>query len=858
MAFCATQATNSRVGGSFSGSGYIRPCPAWVNDQRTISGSQIRSEDVEAKPRPVFTMSRSPERISSYRRHFEDTTTSSYQVRVSSPSPVRRDAGRCRSASYSRTAAASSSSMAVGRRTLSSTRGRPLMTGVGVGTVCVSAGGAAIDLEAVAAENQEFLSTRTGERKEMVALNDRLAAYIEKVRSLEQQNKLLETEIEALQNRFLKPTGLRMLYEEQLRELRRVADQMRMQRDVAIGAKDAMAGQLEMIKVKYEEAVELRKKAEMDIEAFRPDVDAATSARIALEKQLEHLEIEIEFLQRVHKEEIEELLKQMYSAYASVQDAYSLPDLAGAIQQVQLQYEDISAKNLQDMDSWYRNKFDDLNNKSTRHVDTVRGVREEIAGAKKDIQGKERNLDGMKSKNEGLEAQLRETQERHKKELEALQARIEALQLELKTIKEKIALHLREYQDLLNVKMGLELEITTYRKLIEGEDSRITSMVQGMSTMSLMASSSFGAISGGMGAIGGGLGAVNGLGRIGGGLGVVGGGLGGMDASTAGGIGAMGARGGIAGGVGAMGAMGADVAGGVGGQAARGGVAGGVGTLGAMGADVVGGVGGQAARGGVAGGVGILGAMGADVVGGQAARDDIAGGIGTLGAMGADAAAGVGAPGAKGGIAGGVGAPGAIGIDAAGGIGAPGAKGGIAGGVGAPGAIGADAAGGYGAPGAKGGTAGGVGAPGAIGIDAAGGVGAPGAKGGIAGGVGAPGAIGIDAAGGVGAPGVKGGVVAGVGALGGMGADAAGGLGALGVKGGIAGGVGAGITGLGGGFGAGFGEGTIIDYSKEQAVEVTERKTVLIRTVKADDETVQRDMQERIYSISGAAQEEEE
>lgn len=51
-----------------------------------------------------------------------------------------------------------------------------------------------------------------------------------KVRSLEQQNKLLETEIEVLQNRFLKPTGLRLLYEEQLKELQRLADQMRVQR----------------------------------------------------------------------------------------------------------------------------------------------------------------------------------------------------------------------------------------------------------------------------------------------------------------------------------------------------------------------------------------------------------------------------------------------------------------------------------------------------------------------------------------------------------------------------------------------------------------------------------------------------
>ncbi len=50
------------------------------------------------------------------------------------------------------------------------------------------------------------------------------------VRSLEQQNKLLEAEIEAYQNRFEKPTGLRLLYEEQLRELKKIADQMRVQR----------------------------------------------------------------------------------------------------------------------------------------------------------------------------------------------------------------------------------------------------------------------------------------------------------------------------------------------------------------------------------------------------------------------------------------------------------------------------------------------------------------------------------------------------------------------------------------------------------------------------------------------------
>lgn len=37
------------------------------------------------------------------------------------------------------------------------------------------------------------------------------------------------------------------------------------------------------------------------------------------------------------------------------------------------------------MDSWYKNKFEDLTKKTSRHVDKVRSVREEIASAKKDV-----------------------------------------------------------------------------------------------------------------------------------------------------------------------------------------------------------------------------------------------------------------------------------------------------------------------------------------------------------------------------------------------------------------------------------------------------------------------------------------
>lgn len=147
-------------------------------------------------------------------------------------------------------------------------------------------------------------------------------------------------------------------------------------------------------------------------------------------------------------------------------------DLDSIIAEVKAQYEDIANRSRAEAESWYQTKYEELQLTAGRHGDDLRNTKQEIAEMNRMIQRLRSEIDGVKKQCAGLQTAISDAEQRG--ELALKDARVKLVDLEdaLQKAKQDMACLLKEYQEVMNSKLGLDIEIATYRRLLEGEEQR--------------------------------------------------------------------------------------------------------------------------------------------------------------------------------------------------------------------------------------------------------------------------------------------------------------------------------------------------------------------------------------------------
>ncbi|XP_012508235.1 PREDICTED: keratin, type I cytoskeletal 18 [Propithecus coquereli] len=323
------------------------------------------------------------------------------------------------------------------------------------------------------------------EKETMQELNDRLASYLDRVRSLEIDNRRLESKI----REHLEKKGPQVRdwahYFKIIEDLRaqifaNSVDNARivLQIDNARLAADDF-------RVKYETELAMRQSVESDIHGLRKVIDDTNITRLQLETEIEALKEELIFMKKNQEEEVKGLQAQIANSGLTVEvDAPQSQDLSKIMADIRAQYDELARKNREELDKYWSQQIEERTTVVTSQSAEVGAAEMTLTELRRTVQSLEIDLDSMRNVKANLENSLREVEARYAMQMEQLNGVLLHLESELAQTRAEGQRQAQEYEALLNIKVKLEAEIATYRRLLEdGEDFNLGDALDSSNSM---------------------------------------------------------------------------------------------------------------------------------------------------------------------------------------------------------------------------------------------------------------------------------------------------------------------------------------------------------------------------------------
>ncbi|KAM8946629.1 keratin, type I cytoskeletal 19-like [Pelodytes ibericus] len=309
------------------------------------------------------------------------------------------------------------------------------------------------------------------EKETMQYLNERLASYMEKVHSLEQENAQLESKIcEWYANNAPRSLPDSSQYFRTIQELQNqivstIMDNAKMTLDIDNGQQAT-----DDLRTKIDTDINLRSNVEADVCVLRRTLEQLTGESQELEAQVQCLQQELLQLKRSHEEEVTSLHAQLGARVNVEMNAAPSIDLNMALSEVREQYENLMERNLKEVEDMFFSRSAELDREVASGIEQLQSVNSELIDIKHTVQTLEIELQSELSLKSALEGTLAETEANFGSQLSQLQCLIDNVEDQLAQIRSDLEQQNYEYQLLMDQKNHLEMEISTYRHLLDGHD----------------------------------------------------------------------------------------------------------------------------------------------------------------------------------------------------------------------------------------------------------------------------------------------------------------------------------------------------------------------------------------------------
>ncbi|XP_044532478.1 keratin, type I cuticular Ha4-like [Gracilinanus agilis] len=312
------------------------------------------------------------------------------------------------------------------------------------------------------------------EKETMRFLNDRLANYLEKVRRLERQNAELQGKIKEwshcqVPNMCSNYTSyFKTIHELQCKLLCSKAENSKL----AVQVDNAKLATDDFM-TKYKSEFYLRQLVETDMNSLQRSLDDLTLAKSDLESRQESLKEEILCLKKNHEQEVHNLQCQLGDKLRIELDTAPPLDLNRVLGEMRCQYEAMLETNRNDVEQWFIAQSEGISLQEMSCSEELQCCQSEILELKRSVNALEVELQAQHKMKDCLENSLTESETRYSTELAQMQYLISNVEEQLAEIRADLERQNHEYQVLLDVKARLVCEISTYRSLLEKEDSKL-------------------------------------------------------------------------------------------------------------------------------------------------------------------------------------------------------------------------------------------------------------------------------------------------------------------------------------------------------------------------------------------------